>query len=219
MKKILLILFISSSAWGAGPKYAFSDPRLNDELTNIYKDIASLLKGSVRISSVTISSSIVSGNLKVPNGVTSNDAAAFGQIKVIQCQFSSNASAFSTTSNAFQSTNSNINITLTSVSNNVAIFAVGVLFDGSPTASTAVASIFRGTTNLGGGTDSSIGSISAAAGITGNTQVPAMLFAVDSPASASLQNYIVKINSSDNSHTVSWGQGSKTYIMACEIAP
>lgn len=55
MKKILLLLLLSSPCLAGGPKYRYADPKLNDEIENIYHDIASVTKGDVRISSVTIS--------------------------------------------------------------------------------------------------------------------------------------------------------------------
>lgn len=35
MKKLLFI-FLSVPVWAAGPKYGYKDPRLNDEMNNIY---------------------------------------------------------------------------------------------------------------------------------------------------------------------------------------
>lgn len=56
MRKALFFLLLAFPVWGSGPKYNYRDPRLNDEMQNIYKDIPNVLKGNVRISSVTISS-------------------------------------------------------------------------------------------------------------------------------------------------------------------
>ncbi len=42
--KLLLILLLASPLWASGPRYSYSDPRLNDEMANIYKDIVYLPK-------------------------------------------------------------------------------------------------------------------------------------------------------------------------------
>lgn len=76
MKKILVLLLLSSCCFASGPKYSFSDPRLNDELDNIYKDIGSSLKGNVLISSVTITSATITSAIIV--GSTSGSAPCTG---------------------------------------------------------------------------------------------------------------------------------------------
>ncbi len=93
MRKLLFILLLCSpwNVLGAGPKYHYEDSNLNDEMSNIYKDIPNVLKGDVRISSVTIASATVTSQLdmrsnkitNVANGTAATNAAAFGQIPVI----------------------------------------------------------------------------------------------------------------------------------------
>lgn len=56
MKKILLILLLAAPAFSSCPKYSFKDPLVNDEMDNMCHEINSVLRGNVRISSVTISS-------------------------------------------------------------------------------------------------------------------------------------------------------------------
>lgn len=68
MKKLLLILLLCSPCLASGPKYSFEDPKLNDELDNIYKDIGSNLSGDVRISSVTISTMTITNLKGATNG-------------------------------------------------------------------------------------------------------------------------------------------------------
>lgn len=53
MKKLLLIALLSSPCLAAGPKYVFEDSKLTDEFVNVYKDISTITKGNVRISSLT----------------------------------------------------------------------------------------------------------------------------------------------------------------------
>jgi len=59
LKNIFFILLLASSALAAGPKYDHKEAALDDEFRNVYKDIANVTRGDVRISSVTISSAIV----------------------------------------------------------------------------------------------------------------------------------------------------------------
>lgn len=56
MKKIFILLLLAAPCFAKGPKYNQKDPLLQDEIENIYKDIGNVLKGDVRISSVTITS-------------------------------------------------------------------------------------------------------------------------------------------------------------------
>ncbi len=48
--KILFLLLLASLSYANGPKYAFTDPKLNDELENVYHDIHN---ATVSISSLT----------------------------------------------------------------------------------------------------------------------------------------------------------------------
>ena len=49
MKKLLLLLLLSSPCLASGPKYTFQDPKMNDELNNVYHDIQNVNKGTVRV--------------------------------------------------------------------------------------------------------------------------------------------------------------------------
>lgn len=71
MKKILLLLLLSSPCLAGGPKYGYNDPKLDDEINNIYHDIASVTKGDVRISSSSLSTSTIT-NLYVGTAMISN---------------------------------------------------------------------------------------------------------------------------------------------------
>lgn len=64
--KYLLMLLLASPCLASGPKYKYSDPKLDDEINNIYHDIESVTKGDVRISSVTISTLSVT-SIKAPS--------------------------------------------------------------------------------------------------------------------------------------------------------
>lgn len=51
---------LASPCFASGPKYNFTDPHLEDEFVNVYKDIGTQLKGGVRISSSTTTNAIMS---------------------------------------------------------------------------------------------------------------------------------------------------------------
>jgi len=57
--KTLLLLLLSSTAFAGGPRYGYSDAKLDDEINNIYKDIRGVLSSGIR-------------------GTTAGDAAAAG---------------------------------------------------------------------------------------------------------------------------------------------
>lgn len=78
MKKILLLLLLASPCLAGGPKYGYSDPKLDDEINNIYHDIASVTKGDVRISSVTIGTATISNLYTSLRGVTDGSDACAG---------------------------------------------------------------------------------------------------------------------------------------------
>jgi len=79
LKKLLLIL-LATPCIASGPKYGFEDPKLNDELTNVYYDIRNVLKGStVTIRNISVSSLTVTGSQSV-KGVTDGSSSCTGCI-------------------------------------------------------------------------------------------------------------------------------------------
>ncbi len=74
VKTFMIVLLMASACMASGPKRSFDDPLLNDELDNVYHDIDSVLRGTVRISSATISTATIS-NLR---GVTDGSNACAG---------------------------------------------------------------------------------------------------------------------------------------------
>jgi hypothetical protein len=99
MIKLLALLLLAGVANAAGPKWQYEDPKLNDEFKNAYHDIGGVLKGNVKISSMTVSSATfasvtistvsltsatitnltVSGAARI-KGSTTNDAAIAGNV-------------------------------------------------------------------------------------------------------------------------------------------
>lgn len=166
---------------------------------------------------VTLAGALAMGTNKITglsNGTTSTDAAAFGQIKVLQVQFATNSTAFTTTSSTYQTTNLSVSITPTSSSNRILVMAVGMVRSNATQTANALVSIFRDSTDT-----QSAKTISGlqSATVTGNNIVPASLLVVDSPASTSAITYSVKLKNDDNATTVGFGNGNYTSIVAIEV--
>lgn len=221
------MMLLASSALASGPKNRFEDPLINDELINIYKDLknptinfgtaSSFTVTSLTVSSMTVSSfTVVNGTVKtkltVPNGVASTDAAAFGQIGASILKqapvVTYTATAFTTTSNALQTTNCTATITPTSASSRILVFAQGTAKDNSASI-TEVLTLARGTTDLTA--DGGLQTYSA------NSVTPASLFYVDSPATTSATTYNVRIRNSDNVTTVGFGTGFGQVMILMEV--
>lgn len=60
MKTLWLLFLLAGTASAGCPRYVFENPLLNDEHDNICHEIDSVLKGDVRISSVSVTNMIVS---------------------------------------------------------------------------------------------------------------------------------------------------------------
>ncbi len=176
------------------------------------------LEGTQTFSGSKIFSAAVAMNnhkiLGLTNGTAVDDAAAFGQIKVLQTITATSATPFSTTSNTFQTTNLSATITPTSASNRILIIASGAMqgvtgnHDGSY-------SLFRDSTNLGGTTG--FGDVFTTSG--GATDWPVAVVYIDSPASTSAIVYSVKILSANNTNTMTFGPYStqKQSIVLIEV--
>lgn len=99
MKKLLFILLLASPCLASGPKYNFKDPRLNDELANIYKDgsfpnisigrASTMTVTQLNVSSITATGSVTTGNLIASSGTIksfmvvgtgTNDSAPTGRM-------------------------------------------------------------------------------------------------------------------------------------------
>lgn len=143
------------------------------------------------------------------NGTASTDAAAFGQLKVIQITTGTSTTTFNTTSSTFQTTNLSATITPTSSSNKVLIFAAAEVQNANGALTTAQITLSRGGTNILGTT----GQQESTTGAVGASRMPCMLVYVDSPASTSALTYAVALASTDNATTVSFGAGSETQFM------
>lgn len=163
---------------------------------------------------MTLSAALAMGTAKITgmgNGTAATDAAAFGQIKVIQTQvFTSVSESTTTTSSAYQNTSTTVSITPTSASNRILLLANGVVTINN-SATSALVTLFRSTTNLA--TDE----MARFSNSAGTGRCGATMAWVDSPATTSATTYTVKLRSADNTNTVGWAGGGATSLIAMEI--
>lgn len=129
------------------------------------------------------------------NGTASSDAAAFGQLKVIQIIAGTSTTAFSTTSSSFQTTNLSASITPSSSSNKVLVMVNGQFIIDTSAAAGAV-TVARGGTNILA-TQGFMNPTATAA----NSFYMASYTYVDAPASTSALTYAVQIKSNGTNTT------------------
>jgi hypothetical protein len=157
----------------------------------------------------TMSGAIAMGTNKITglgNGTAAQDAAAFGQIKLIQYKSVALTNQFATTSTSFVDTNSTISITPTNASNTILIMACGELGYNSA-GNSAFVTVAKSGTNLGG-TDG----IAAYNGVSGATPVSVMFF--NTAGSTSPITYSVQVRSSSGANTVTWNRTNTTGTLA-----
>jgi hypothetical protein len=162
------------------------------------------------VSNVDANASMGSNKItSLANGTASTDAAAFGQIKVLQTVFNTTTTQTNTTSSTFTAcTNATVTITPTSSSNRVLVMVMGSFLGAGAQGNVTLK---RGSTELSGQTGGMVRQDSA-------TYVPVSLIWIDSPATTGSTVYQVFIRSADNSSTVQFGSNSTiTALIAMEI--
>lgn len=130
------------------------------------------------------------------NGSASTDAAAFGQLKVIQIISGTTTSVTSTTSSTYQNTALAATITPTSASNKIFVLVSGAL-ETNVAANNAQLSLKRGTTEVTGG--GLLMALRPSASAT--TRIGGSFMYLDSPATTAATTYTVVLLSSDNAST------------------
>lgn len=142
------------------------------------------------------------------NGTAATDAAAFGQVKVLQVVFASNiVGSNSNGVTTLVATNLTASITPTSASNRIMVLVTGAMRLTSVTpGNRGVATIKRGSTDLSGG--ATLAQINAVIN-GGNDSAPCAMNYVDSPATTSSTTYTVYIANPDSSaDTNVWEPGN-----------
>lgn len=145
------------------------------------------------------------------------EAVRFEQNKVIQAVSATASTNFTTTSSTFQTSNLSASITPTSSSNKILVLVTGAMQNNNGTNTNAFYTVFRGSTDIGGGTgvNDGFGRLT----IAGSTRVIGHFSTLDSPATTSSTTYTVKIRSDDNATTVGFGISGLQTIILMEVAP
>lgn len=201
MKRLLLLILLASPCIASSPKRSFEDPRLNDELDNVYFQIDSLLKASpVRISSAAITTATITNLIASVTGAVIQSSCA---IQVTQT---------TTTSSTYQSTLLVVTTNaLRATTSKVLILVSGTIgFAETIADNTEYVTVFNGSTNLANAQGMS--SFDGTTAMVINN-LPTAFVWVDAPASTSAQTYTVKIKSADNATTVRWNNATGSSIM------
>lgn len=238
--KTFLLLLLATTCYAGGPKYTFDDPKLDDEIRNIYHDIRNVLNGDVRISSVTIGTSTFSGmavfgsTVSLQNVLIANaSAGASGQLlssrghglspqwiaasSNLFIQYVSSGSVHILITNSTSFTNTNLSVTITPTSSNSRIL---LMMSGELTSTNAsrdaYATFARGGTNL-----LATRGFASVAGTTAN--IPVSGIYIDSPGSTSALTYTVQVRISNGDSSVAFGMNDGTnmlrnYLIAFELA-
>lgn len=189
MRKILLILLLSSVAWADGPKHSFPNPILNDELDNVYHDIK-----YPKIVNLTVT------------GITSGVAG-----RVVQSSQTIATIDTCTTSATFNMTRTSATITPSSLSSKILLLGSGEMSVGSNITNGELTFAKNGV-NLAG-THGIVQMLSPAAA---TLRVPVGFAYLDAPASTSALTYEIQMRSSVAGQTVCFnelaGQGVMTVL-------
>lgn len=180
----------------------------------------------ITVSSVTVSTEIVTTSLNmtgnkitnVGNGTASSDAAAFGQLHVLQVTQGTSSSRDTTTNTSFTSTNLHASITPTSASSKILVIWQGswACAGGTVNSADVFLTVDRSGTNIG---DSSAGLLHMTnfAGSTFVTNGGSGAY-LDSPATTSALTYTIQTKTSSSAVTVYWSSGiEKTSITLVEV--
>ena len=163
-------------------------------------DLAFYATSTNAVSPVNADASMASNKItNLKNGTAAQDAAAYGQIKMVQYVTATTTTQFATSANTFQATNLTATITPSNTSNKIKITACGTFYI-DPN-SIGYVTIYRGSsTNLG---DATFGLYVAYAGDIALSS-GMMVFYVDSPNTTSAVAYTVRIKA-DAVHTAQLG--------------
>lgn len=219
IKKTLLLMALSVSAWGAGPMFQQKDTIIQQEFDNVYNDLRNPridngFANFMQISSATISSATIQ-NLIVSN-IT---GVSLGKIR--QVVFSSETTGGSTTSGTFVAMGASQSITPTSASSKILIIGVGFLTDDtSSDGHQAVLGLGRGGTAIWSRSGSPFRYHTGGTSATYGVSIP--LFYLDSPATTASTTYQLMVASGAGSNILLGGAaatGVATYILLAEVGP
>jgi hypothetical protein len=205
MKRLaFILLFLPALSFAAGPKYAYQDPRLNDEMENIYHDITNVPNGRYKASSMTLQGITVdSATIRSATITTLNYLQ-----KPVQATYTG---TFSTANAAYQASGFTVAITPTSASNRVMVTVNCVISVGGSNQSDVT--IYRNGSDILSGTIHGAGRFINGGATT--TEWPFSYSYIDSPASTSTQTYELRIKSSGGTTMI----GDATISMIAQEIP
>lgn len=208
MRKMFLILLLTSPCLASGPKYNFSDSKLVDEFVNVYKDIGNVLKGNVRISSATITTLTVG---------TITSTGTIG--KIVQIVNGTTNGSTSTTSTSFVNTGLTVTITPRSASDNILIIVASNYFDNTGVFFACVTL----NSSVGGDLGSGAGSVGYACTVAAGTNqnnANASFIVSEAPATTSAVTYTIQIKTTNAAGTARSNTSTgKQFISAIEYVP
>jgi hypothetical protein len=180
-----------------GTAFATTSGLLNSQVTG------QVLTGlSASLGTITAADSILTGLNKVINA------------RVVQIVIGNFTGQTTVTSSSFSDSGLSVAITPQATANKILILATGML-ESENSATTAYATLYRGTTNLGA-TNGMTQTTNGAAGAF--IQSCGSMVYLDSPNTTSATTYKVRIASSNNTNNVDWGApNSQSAIIVIEI--
>lgn len=95
MKRIPLIfglLLLAQAAYAGGPKWRYPDPKLNDEISNIYHDLRSIETGTddpLTLEGITVSTLTVTSSTTI-YGTRTNDSPPAGAVGEVKTNYAQN---------------------------------------------------------------------------------------------------------------------------------
>lgn len=218
----LCVTILASFSIAACPQFTYPENhKLDAEVNNICDNILnpiinnetvqsetvkSLTVSSMTVSSFTATNGTFTAKLTVPNGSSATDAAAFGQLHLMQIPvYCVATSVFTTTSTSYQTSNLSCTITPASSVSHVLVMT-HIVCNGAAGGSDV--SIFRGSTDLGSG------SANGFEFLGNNQRFPMAAFVLDSPNTTSATTYSVKIKNDSGASTSSAGITGEIQTMA-----
>lgn len=181
---------------------------------NIGLAINAVKRLDVSDTAMTMAVPIAMGTSKITglgNGTAATDAAAYGQLHLLQAPVNTLlTSEFSTTSSTLQSTGLAATITPTSTSSKILIFVSGSAGSNNAAGTAFIMTIKRGSTDLAGGATNGLYQC-LGTGATGWRFALPLAF-LDSPASVAALTYTLFIRSSDNATACLVAVGSNESI-------